>query len=340
MKPYLTFIISFLVTYFSLPLFRALAIRFKILDLPGERKIHKLPTPLLGGLGIYFGLLIGFLLNFHNLSLFLPLIICSTLIMFIGLIHDKQALSAQLRFLCQLIVSLMIIWFGVRIEFLPNNLWGNLGEILITVLWFVGITNAFNYLDGMDGLATGSAIINLFCFTIILYSTRQYSLVILAIILIAGCLGFLPYNFKKEKIFLGEAGSTFLGFSLAGIAVAGHWAADNVVKISIPILILGVPIFDMLFTTIIRIKEEKVKNLIEWLEYVGKDHFHHYLVDLGLSPLGAVGFIYFINLSLGISAIMLSNDAAIEAFLTLSQAAIIFGIIATLLVIGKRRHHE
>jgi UDP-GlcNAc:undecaprenyl-phosphate GlcNAc-1-phosphate transferase len=260
--------------------------------------------------------------------------------MFIGLIHDKQALSAQLRFLCQLIVSLMIIWFGVRIEFLPNNLWGNLGEILITVLWFVGITNAFNYLDGMDGLATGSAIINLFCFTIILYSTRQYSLVILAIILIAGCLGFLPYNFKKEKIFLGEAGSTFLGFSLAGIAVAGHWAADNVVKISIPILILGVPIFDMLFTTIIRIKEEKVKNLIEWLEYVGKDHFHHYLVDLGLSPLGAVGFIYFINLSLGISAIMLSNDAAIEAFLTLSQAAIIFGIIATLLVIGKRRHHE
>jgi UDP-GlcNAc:undecaprenyl-phosphate GlcNAc-1-phosphate transferase len=128
----------------------------------------------------------------------------------------------------------------------------------------------------------------------------------------------------------------FLGFNLAGLALIGNWAQDNIVKISIPILILGVPIFDMIFTTIMRIKEAKIKTLLEWLQYGGKDHFHHYLVDLGMQPIGAVVFIYFVTLSLGISAIMVSNDQAFEAFLTLTQASIIFGIIAALIVVGRR----
>ncbi|MFH0856265.1 MAG: hypothetical protein V1869_07170, partial [Candidatus Omnitrophota bacterium] len=111
---------------------------------------------------------------------------------------------------------------------------------------------------------------------------------------------------------------------------------DNIVKISIPILILGVPIFDMVFTTVIRIKEGKVKNVFEWLKYGGRDHFHHYLVDLGLGSRGAVLFIYSITFSLGISAVMVSNDKAYEAFLSLSQAFITFGIIAALIIAGKR----
>jgi len=155
--------------------------------------------------------------------------------------------------------------------------------------------------------------------------------------LIAACLGFLPYNFRKDKMFLGDAGSTFIGFILASLALVGYWAEDSLVKISIPVLILGVPIFDMIFTTIMRVKDGKVKTVLEWLEYGGKDHFHHYLVDLGLRPSGATIFIYFITLSLGISAIMVSNDPAFDAFLALLQACIIFGIIATIIVIGKRR---
>ena len=104
----------------------------------------------------------------------------------------------------------------------------------------------------------------------------------------------------------------------------------------IPILILGVPIFDMVFTTIMRVKEDRVKNIVEWLRYGGKDHFHHYLVDVGLPPIGAVFFIYAINLSLGISAVMLSNDTVVEGLLSLYQAGIVFGVIATLMVVGKR----
>jgi len=110
-----------------------------------------------------------------------------------------------------------------------------------------------------------------------------------------------------------------------------------VVKICIPILVLGVPIFDMVFTTIMRIKEEKVKSFIEWLKYGGKDHFHHYLVDLGLLPSGAVIFIWAVTFSLGLSGIMLGNDNAWEGILTILQASIIFGIIGVLIVVGKRR---
>jgi UDP-GlcNAc:undecaprenyl-phosphate GlcNAc-1-phosphate transferase len=336
MKTYLTFIISFLVTYFSMPIFRGLAVRFKVLDLPGGRKIHKVATPLLGGAALYMGLLAGALFNLSQLHHFLPVLLGATFILILGLINDIRELSARLRFLFQLLISLIVIGMGARVSFLPLGWWKDAGEVCITLFWLVGVTNAYNYLDGLDGLAAGSAVVNLACFAIILYMTGQPSLALLSVILIAACLGFLPYNFRKAKVFLGEAGSTLLGFILASIALLGNWAEDNVVKISIPILVLGVPIFDMIFTTVMRIREEKIKTLLEWLSYGGKDHFHHYLIDLGFQRLGAVIFIYFVTLSLGLSAIMVSNDLAIEAFLTLSQAAIIFGIIAALIVTGKR----
>jgi UDP-GlcNAc:undecaprenyl-phosphate GlcNAc-1-phosphate transferase len=336
MKTYLTFIISFLVVYLSMPVFRGLAVRFKILDLPGGRKMHQVATPLLGGAALYLGLLAGILFNLSQLQHFVPVLLGATLILILGLANDVKELSARLRFLFQVLIALVVISMGVRVSFLPLGWWKDIGEALLTLFWMVGVTNAYNYLDGLDGLAAGSAAVNLACFAIILYMTGQSSLALLSVILIAVCLGFLPYNFRKEKVFLGEAGSTFLGFILASIAILGNWAADNIVKISIPILILGVPIFDMIFTTVMRIREEKIKTVLEWLSYGGRDHFHHYLIDLGFQSLGAVMFIYFVTLSLGLSAIMVSNDLAIEAFLTISQAAIIFGIIATLIVMGKR----
>jgi UDP-GlcNAc:undecaprenyl-phosphate GlcNAc-1-phosphate transferase len=215
---------------------------------------------------------------------------------------------------------------------------GNTIEIFLTCVWIVGLTNAYNYLDGLDGLAAGSATINLFFFAVILYGMGQYALGLIAVVLTAACLGFLPYNLHKiNKIFLGEAGSTFLGFMLACIGLQGSWAHDNVVRLFVPVFILGVPIFDMIFTTVMRIKEGKVKTIIEWLQYGGKDHFHHYLVDVGLSPWGAVLFIYALTASLGISAYMVSNDNGIEGLLTISQTTIIFWVIAVLMVVGRRR---
>jgi UDP-GlcNAc:undecaprenyl-phosphate GlcNAc-1-phosphate transferase len=332
------FLVSLLVTYFSIPLLRIAAFKFKILDYPGGRKIHRVATPLLGGLGIYLGLVIGLAFNLAYIKPFFPILIGATIILFIGLFEDiKPGTNALLRLSLQLVAALVLIANGMQVSFLPNNLWGNIGEIAITLFWILGVTNAYNYLDGMDGLAAGSSAINLFFFAIILYNTGQFPLGLLAITLMAGCLAFLPYNLRKKKVFLGEAGSTLLGFLLASIGLMGNWAQDNVVRLFIPILILGEPIFDMIFTTIMRFREEKIRTLIEWLQYAGKDHFHHYLVDIGLRPWGAVLFIYLIIISLGISALMVSNDVAIEALLTLSQASIIFSVIAALIVVGKRR---
>ncbi len=332
--------ISFLITIGCIPLLRKLAFRFEILDYPGGRKIHKEVTPLLGGLGIYIGVIIALLFQAPRVSLILPILVGATFILIVGLFEDAKGLSAQIRFLVQLVITLGIIFVGgLRIEFLPNNFLGNIVEVILTIFWIVGLTNAYNYLDGMDGLAAGSAIINLFFFAVILYNTGQYSIGLLAISLIGGCVAFLPYNLnQKNKIFLGEAGSTFLGFTLACLALQGSWAQDNIVKLFIPILIMGVPIFDMIFTTVMRIKEEKIKNIIEWLKYGGKDHFHHYLVDVGLPPRGAVCFIYAVTISLGISAVLISNDSAIEGLLSLYQAGIVAGVIATLMVVGK--HHR
>lgn len=339
MKSGLAFLVSFLVTYLSIPLFIILAFRLNILDHPGGRKIHRIATPLLGGAAIYLGLVTGLLFfNLKYFHLYFPILIGGTLILILGLITDIKELSARLRFLSQVLIALIIIRLGAKISFLPRGPWKEITEALITVIWIVGVTNAYNYLDGLNGLAGGSAAINLFFFAAILYLFGQYPLGLLSIILLAACLGFLPFNFKKAKIFLGEAGSTFLGFILAAIALVGNWAEDNIVKISIPVLILGVPIFDMIFTTIMRIREGKVKTILEWLGYGGKDHFHHYLVDLGFRPLGAVVFIWGVTASLGIAAIMVSNDRAPEAFLAILQAGITFVILASLIVVGKRHH--
>ncbi len=347
----LVWCLAFLITYFSIPVIRRVAFRFDVLDIPGGRKIHKQVTPLLGGVGVFLGLMSGIFLFVCDLKLLgyaarpalnidaiMPILVGGTLILTLGLVEDIWGLSAQARFTCQMLVALAMVASGIKINFLPDTLWGNTIEVLLTCVWIVGLTNAYNYLDGLDGLASGSATINLFFFAVILYSVGQYALGLIAVILTAACLGFLPYNLHKtNKIFLGEAGSTFLGFTLACIAIQGTWAKDDTVRLFIPILILGVPIFDMIFTTVMRVKEGKVKTIIEWLQYGGKDHFHHYLVDVGLSPWGAVLFIYAITGALGISAFMVNNDNGLEGLLTVSQAAIIFCVIAVLMVVGRHR---
>jgi UDP-GlcNAc:undecaprenyl-phosphate/decaprenyl-phosphate GlcNAc-1-phosphate transferase len=342
---------AFLVAYFSIPVIRKIAFRFDVLDIPGGRKIHKQVTPLLGGIGVFLGLMAGMLIyalivkfmggaarSALNIGSIMPILVGATLILVLGLIEDIWGLSAQARFTCQVLVALGMIISGLKIDFLPGTAWGNMIEVVLTCVWIVGLTNAYNYLDGLDGLASGSAAINLFFFAVILYAMGQYALGLIAVILTASCMGFLPYNLHKtNKIFLGEAGSTFLGFTLACIGIQGSWAHNGMVRVFVPILILGVPIFDMIFTTIMRVRDGKVKTIIEWLQYGGKDHFHHYLVDVGLSTWGAVLFIYAITTSLGISAYMVSNDNAIEGLLTISQATIIFWVIAVLIVVGRRR---
>ena len=329
--------IAFLTTYLSMPLLRRLAWRVHLLDLPGGRKTHKSPTPLMGGVAIYLGLCVAVFLNRANFFQILPILVGSTLIFILGLVNDVRELKAQVRFFIQVGIALLGISMGLKVSFFGSGPLNNFLETIITIVWLVGVTNAYNYLDGLDGLAAGSAVINLICFAVILNSTAQYPLKLLTLTFASSIFAFLPYNLGKNKIFLGEAGSTLIGFVLASVSLAGCWAKDSIVKVSIPVLIIGVPIFDMIFTTVMRISEGKIKDLIQWLQYGGRDHFHHRLVDLGFKPGSAVLFIYAVTISLGISAIITSDNPPIEALMSIVQAAMIFIVIAALIVVSKRK---
>lgn len=340
MSTVLIFLISFFVAFFSIPYLRKLAFRFNILDVPNYRKIHKEPIPLLGGLGVYLGVVAGLLFNFTSLRFFSGILIGGTIIFILGLVDDMRKLSARLRLVVQIISVVVIMLFGVRFSFLPSTWWGDMGEVILTMIWVIGITNALNYLDGIDGLAASVTALSAFFFSVILSQTAQPQVSLVSALLVAGCLGFLPHNLSKTKIFLGDAGSTFMGFMLASIAIQGNWAEDNIVKLTVPILILGVPIFDMVFTTIMRIKEKKISNVVQWLQYAGKDHFHHRLIDVGLFSRGVLFFICFVTISLGLSAIMVSNERAVIGVLAIIQAAIIFWMISVLMFAGKRLSSE
>jgi UDP-GlcNAc:undecaprenyl-phosphate GlcNAc-1-phosphate transferase len=333
---FFTLVFASLVTFFCAFPLKKFAFKWGIIDEPGKRKIHKKPIPLLGGLSIYFGFILAILINPNLLAHYWVTIAAATVILLINMLDDINELPAKTRFITEFIVAAIIIAGGGRIDFLPNNLLGDSIEILLTLIWILGITNAFNYLDGLDGLATGSAIINFTFFSIILIITGQQDLSLLCAILAISCAAFLPHNFRKAEMFLGDSGSTFLGFLLAVIPLEGSWAQDSIVKISIPILILGVPIFDMFFTTIMRIRDGKVKTFSEWLKYAGKDHFHHALVYVGLSPFKAVLFIWATTFSLGLSALLVANTLAWKGIITVLQALIIFLMIGVLIVVGRK----
>lgn len=330
-------VFSFLLAYFLTLVFRRMATKFKILDHPEERKIHTQPTPLLGGLAIYIAYVVTIFLNFSFSVELKGVILGGTVILIIGLIDDVKELSATWKLTSQILATGILIVYGVRLSFLPNNWWGIGGEVVLTLIWIVGITNAVNFFDGMDGLATGTIALCSLSFFIVALLTQQPYLAYLTIALAGSCLAFLIFNFKPASIFLGDAGSTFLGFTIAGIAVMGGWAEDNPkVALSLPLLILSVFIFDLIYISISRIYRGRVKNLKEWIEYTGKDHFHHRLVDLGLSETQAVLFIFLITACLGISGINLRAAGSLLVYFEILQALLIFAIIVILMRSGRK----
>ena len=277
------FLTSFLLALVLTPFFRKIAWRWRIIDIPRKRKLHKAPKPLLGGAAVYLAFLIPIICLSRSHPYLMKVVLAGTLVFLAGLIDDIRGLSAIFRLGVQLIAVAIVIKAGIVLSFLPHTFLGNAGEIVLTTIWIIGITNAINCLDGVDGLVASLTITAGMCFLVIAYPTDQFLLGCFAAALAGSALGFLRYNANPAKIFLGDAGSTFIGFMLAVVAVMGDWAENHFVSIFVPVFILGVPIFDMTLTTIMRIKEKKVKNVMTWLAYTGKDHFHHRLASLSES---------------------------------------------------------
>jgi len=331
--------VSALLAGLATPLCMALAFRWKILDIPAARKMHSVPIPRLGGLAVFAAAIFSTARNFQFSWELTGLVAGGSLIYVTGLVDDARGLSAKTRLWAQIAASLTLVAFGVRITFLPHMPGEAFLETLITVVWLVGLTNAFNFLDGIDGLASGMGALCALLFLAIAWPSRQSYVSFFTVALAGGCLGFLPYNWHKAKIFLGDAGSTFIGFTLAGLAVMGSWADKNaLVALSTPLLILAIPIFDMIYTTVSRVRNDQVHNVKEWLEYVGKDHFHHRLLHLGATEVQTVGFILAVNLCLGLASITIRHAATpFGAGVLLFQSFLIFLMIVFLMLLGRNK---
>ena len=337
-------LLTFAITFTLVPIVRWTASRLGAIDQPGGRKTHVASTPLLGGAAIFFGfaLVMLFARDILHFSYGLKgVALAASLIFGIGVLDDIWGLTARIRLVAQLLALAVLIKFGVVLSFLPESWWGQAGEILFTALWVVGITNAVNFLDGLDGLAAGSSAINAAFFGLVALQTDQPFMMLLSIALFGSCLGFLPYNFRRFKpasIFLGDSGSNFLGFTLAGIGILGDWGTVSLVGITVPILILGVPIFDTTLITVVRFKSGQVRSFGEWIRFTGRDHFHHRLSDLGIGNKKAVWVIYLVSIWLGLLALVMKNARGVDAIFSLLQAAIVFILIGSFMVFVQNRY--
>jgi len=324
------------------PLMVHLSHQWGLVDQPSDRKIHVYPTPRLGGVAVYLGFLGSVLLNSILPDWMIATLAAGSLLLIVGVIDDVWELPASSKLVAQVIAAGIVISTGKVLTLFPIGPVGDLANVLLTLLWIVGITNAFNFFDGMDGLATGLAILIAGFMGAVAFETNQPGVGWLAIAIIGAGLGFLPYNFRGKKpavIFLGDGGATFLGFTLACLAVKGNWADHSpIVSFSNPLLIFGVLIYDMIHITVERVVTGKVHSVKEWLDYVGKDHLHHRLERALGSRQASVAMICLMTICLGLAALALRHAGTAEAVLLLIQACLIVVMITILEWSGRQRH--
>lgn len=309
-----TFLIAFFATILLTPMVQSFATRRNIVDQPNERKVHKSPIPRLGGAAIYFGFLISVvvavsLAYFLNVHLkFLPilgLLISSTIIFILGVIDDVSGLKSTTKLAWQVIASIIVIFFGVEINFISNPLNGILPlaafiSIPLTLLWLTGVTNAINLIDGLDGLAAGVTAISASTLFFVALRTHEIGAAVILLALAGASLGFLRFNFFPAKIFLGDSGSYLLGFVLAVASIMGVFKTTLVVALILPVLILGVPIFDTIFAIGRRLSQGKSPFAAD------NKHIHHMLLRAGFSQREAVLSIYIACFLLSIFAILMA----------------------------------
>jgi len=294
-----TAVLAFGTTYLITPLVKKLALKINAIDVPNDRKIHSEPIARLGGLGIWAGfflsVIVGFLLaqatgsklDFH---VGWGILLAGTLLMVVGMVDDIRGLRATTKLIFQIIATMIVIYFGVEINFLSNPFNGIIAigsfAIPLTLLWVVGVTNAMNLIDGLDGLATGVTAISSITLFFVALRTHQIGAAILLLALASASLAFLRYNFSPAKIFLGDSGSLLLGFVLATAATIGVLKTTLVVAMIVPILILGVPIFDTLWAIGRRLGSGQHPFKAD------NKHIHHLLLRAGFSQREAVLAIY------------------------------------------------
>ena len=337
----IAFVVAFGFTWISVPLARKIAEKIGAIDVPKDaRRMHKVPTPRLGGLAVFLGFLVSVLCFCEITRELIGLLCGSVIIVILGIFDDSHDLSAKLKFCVQIMAALVTIYIGdIKINFFTNpNIFSDEGVLLLsdwiavpcTVLWIVAITNAVNLIDGLDGLAAGVSTIAAVSLVFIASMVDEPAIALIAIIIAGACLGFLPFNFrKKKKIFLGDTGATFLGYALAVLSVQGGFKSYAVISFAVPVLIFGLPIFDTAFAMLRRVLTGRSPMSPD------RGHIHHRLVDMGFSQKQSVFILYAMSGVLGLTAVVLAESGAMRALLLLIGVLIV--IFAGSLLTRRRK---
>ncbi len=320
---------ALVLSYIFTPIVMKIAHHVNAIDVPkDERRVHKKPIPLIGGLGIYVAVMLCMMI-FVNLPTdkILSIMVGSLMIVFVGFIDDINPLNAKYKFIVQIFAACIIVYGGISIRsfqpfFFGSDLivFGSVFSAFVTVFWIVGITNTINFIDGLDGLTGGIATISAITISYIAISNNRIETAVISIILAGACLGFLPYNFNPARIFMGDTGALFLGFMLAVMSIEGTIKGAVAVTIIAPMLALGIPIFDTSFAILRRLK----KGMAPW--EADKGHLHHRILDMGYGQKKTVIVLYIINILFALSVVFLIQGEIYRMLISISLAAIMIVI--------------
>lgn len=307
----LAFLTSFTVVMLVTPWLIKLAVKIDFVDKPTERKKHKVPIPLLGGAGMFLGFLVGYIIFVNHIEQrSIAILSGAFLIIAIGIIDDwyktrKKEFSVLPRFVIQITAAIIIYASGIRFEGFMNPFTNHYVllqpwlQFLLTITWIFGVTTVINFSDGMDGLAGGLCTISGTTLFIVALFMGQDVSAMMSILLVGAALAFLKYNKYPAKIFMGDSGANFLGFVLAVISLDGAFKNATLVSIFVPILVLGLPIFDNIFVVFKRFISGKP------IYKADATQLHHRLLKTGLTPKQVVFVLYLVSMCLNLTSIII-----------------------------------
>ncbi len=337
----LALVMAFLISFAATPMVISLAHKINALDVPKDaRRVHKKPIPLIGGLAIFYGFIVSVLCFATIDRETMGILIGSVIIVTVGVIDDMSDMKAIIKLLCQIIAAAIVVYSGVRIGHFTNpfaqwfgpphfvlNYWVS---VLITMLWIVGVCNAVNLIDGLDGLAVGvSSIASMSLLAMTFLISNNLNVAIMTAALAGAGFGFLPYNFNPAKIFMGDTGALFLGFILACVSVQGFLKLSAIISFAVPLLILGLPIFDTLFAIIRRVLTGRSPMSPD------RGHLHHRLLDMGFSQKQTVAILYTMTAVLCLTAVVISIKGYLRGLLLI--LAVLLIILVSLRLMGELR---
>ena len=325
----LTVAAAFLIAFGTTPIVKGFAQRVGAMDNPGEaRRSHDHPSPRMGGMAIFLGFLLAVILFAEITKPVQGILIGSVIIVAVGVLDDIISLRWWIKLIAQFAAAIIAVAHGVTIEGIMNpNVFAAENTLLIgylsipvTVLWIVGITNAVNLIDGLDGLACGVSAISSVTMLIVALMVAEPNVALLLAALAGGCLGFIPYNFNPAKIFMGDTGALLLGYVLATVSILGLFKFYAVMTFLVPIMALALPLFDTLFAIVRRVLHGQNPMTPD------RGHLHHRLIDHGLSQKQAVAVLYSLSAMMGLTAVVICTTGKLRLLLLIVDLAIAVGV--------------